>query len=200
MKCLDLLFLRVLGDIASDLSHHASQVYLSTRRGVFIIKRLTPGTTKPFDHQLTRAESFVNKYFHRSLMRDWVNDEYDFVCLGLQPTGIPLVHHFLVINDDLPNKIITGQVIVKGELKELRETSFVFDGEDVVEDIDAVVFCTGFQLEFPFASDIITVEDEKYARYKTIIPFYILYILYYILYVIYIIYCMLCIFYKIIKK
>ena len=141
-----LVFLRVLGDIASDLSHHTSQVYLSTRRGAYIVKRLTPGTTKPFDHQLTRAERFVNKYFHRSLMRGWVNDVYDFARLGLQPTGIFGVQQFVVINDDLPDKIITGHVIVKGELKELRETSVVFDGEDVLENIDAVVFCTGFQV------------------------------------------------------
>ncbi len=169
MRCMDLLLLCVLGDITSDLSDHASQVYLSTRRGAYIIKRLAPGITKPFDHQLTRAESFLNKYFQRSLLRGWVNNEYDFACLGLQPTGILGIHQFAVVNDDLPDKIITGQVIVKGELKELRETSVVFDGEDVLEDIDTVVFCTGFQLEFPFATDIITVEDEKYTRYNIII-------------------------------
>jgi dimethylaniline monooxygenase (N-oxide forming) len=166
MKRMDLLLPCFLGDIASDLSQHASQVYLSTRRGCYMIKRLTPGTTVPFDHQLSRAESFVNKYFKRSLMADWVNKEYDFVRLGLQPTGILGVHQFPLINDDLPAKIITGQVVVKGELKELRETSVVLGGEDALENIDAVVFCTGFKLEFPFASDIIIVEDEKYARYK----------------------------------
>ena len=73
MKRMDLLLPCFLGDIASDLSQHASQVYLSTRRGCYMIKRLTPGTTVPFDHQLSRAESFVNKYFKRSLMADWVN-------------------------------------------------------------------------------------------------------------------------------
>ena len=128
------------------------------------MRRLTPRTTKPFDHQLTRAESFVNKYFRRSLTRDWVNHEYDFASLGLQPTGLLGVDQYVVVNDDLPGKIITGEVIVKGELKEFRETSVVFDGEDVLDNVDAVVFSTGFKLDYPFATDIVTVENEKYAR------------------------------------
>ena len=157
------------GDIASDLSQHASQVYLSTTRGAYIVRRLTPGTTKPFDHQLTRAESFLNKYFRRSLVRGWVNHEYDFASLGLQPTGILGIDQFVLINDDLPDKVFNGQVIVKDQLKEFRETSVVFNSEDVLDDIDAVVFSTGFKLDYPFATDIVTVESEKYARlYKQI--------------------------------
>jgi dimethylaniline monooxygenase (N-oxide forming) len=154
----------VSADIACELAQHASEVYLSTSRGAYIVKRLTQATTKPFDHQLTRAEGFFNQYFHRSLMRDWVNHEYDFASLGLQPTGILGIDQYVIIHDDLPNKIFTGRVIVKEELKEFRETSVVFGGGDVLEDVDAVVFCTGFKLDYPFATDIVTVENEKYAR------------------------------------
>ena len=52
-----------------------------------MVKRLVPGSTKPFDHQITRHESFVNKYFNRSLFKGVLNEEYDFARLGLQPTG-----------------------------------------------------------------------------------------------------------------
>ena len=90
--------------------------------------------------------------------------DYDFARLGLQPTGELGVDQFLFINDYLPDLVLTGRVVVKGKLTELRETSVVFDDEDVLEDIDAVVFATGFQINFPFASDIINVEDEHYVR------------------------------------
>ncbi|XP_028400860.1 dimethylaniline monooxygenase [N-oxide-forming] 2-like [Dendronephthya gigantea] len=157
------------GDISIELSLHASQVYLSTRSGGYIVKRLVPGTTKPFDHQITRAAGLVNKNLKRFYVSGVHNTEYDFVRLGLQPSGVLGVNQFGFVNDELPTKIITGRVIVKGELKDLRETSVVFGGEEVLENIDAIIFCTGFKLDFPFAPDIIPVENEHYSRlYKHI--------------------------------
>lgn len=94
----DLTFL-VVGDIANELSRHASQVYLSTRSGGYIVKRLVPGTTKPFDHQFTRAEGLVNKHLKRFFFSGVHNAEYDFVRLGLQPSGIPLnLFYFYCMN------------------------------------------------------------------------------------------------------
>ncbi|XP_028400882.1 dimethylaniline monooxygenase [N-oxide-forming] 5-like [Dendronephthya gigantea] len=156
------------GDISIELSLHASQVYLSTRQGSYVVKRLVPGSTKPFDHQITRQESFVNKYFNRSLFKGVLNTEYDFVRLGLQPTGVAMVQQFPFF-EELPTRIMSGRVIVKGALKELRGSSVVFDGEDVVDNIDAIVYATGFDLKFPFASDLIEVENGHYTRlYKHI--------------------------------
>ena len=125
---------------------------------------MVPGSTIPFDHQLSRVEHFVSSHFKRTLLGGFSFKDYDFARLGLQPTGELGVDQFLFINDYLPDLVLTGRVVVKGKLTELRKTSVIFDDEDVLEDIDAVVFATGFQINFPFASDIINVEDEHYVR------------------------------------
>ena len=113
---------------------------------------------------MSRAEHFVSSHFKQTLMGGFSFKDYDFVRLGLQPTGRIGVDQFPFINDFLPDLVLAGRVLVKGKLTELRETSVVFDDEDVLEDIDAVVFATGFERKFPFASDIINVEDENYVR------------------------------------
>ncbi|XP_028400467.1 dimethylaniline monooxygenase [N-oxide-forming] 5-like isoform X2 [Dendronephthya gigantea] len=83
--------------------------------------------------------------------------------------GVAMVQQFPFFGEELPTRIMSGRVIVKGALKELRGSSVVFDGEDVVDNIDAIVYATGFDLKFPFASDLIEVENGHYTRlYKHI--------------------------------
>ena len=57
-----------------------------------------------------------------------------------------------MINDSLPNAILSGMVVVKGNVKEFTETGVVFeDGSS--EDVDVVIFATGYTFTFPFLDD-----------------------------------------------
>lgn len=55
----------------------------------------------------------------------------------------------LFISDDLASRIICGKVKVKEDVKSFSTSSVEFvDG--TVEDIDAVIFATGYHIRFPF--------------------------------------------------
>lgn len=76
-----------------------------------------------------------------------------------------------VLNDDLPSRVLYGAIKVKTRVKELTETAAVFDDGTVEEDIDVIVFATGYTFSFPFLEDsLVKVEDNRVSLYKSMFP------------------------------
>ncbi len=76
-----------------------------------------------------------------------------------------------MVNDDLPNRILSGTVSVKPNIQEFRGSSVVFEDGTVEDDIDLVVFATGYTFSFPFlSSHVIPVSKNKVSLYKYIYP------------------------------
>lgn len=75
-----------------------------------------------------------------------------------------------VINDDLPSRILYGAIKVKSRVKELTETSAIFEDGTVEENIDIIVFATGYTFSFPFLEDLVKVENNMVSLYKFIFP------------------------------
>lgn len=46
------------------------------------------------------------------------------------------------VNDELPNRILSGTVQVKPNIRRFHETSVEFDDGSIVEDVDLVVGCS----------------------------------------------------------
>ncbi|ELK27907.1 Dimethylaniline monooxygenase [N-oxide-forming] 5 [Myotis davidii] len=74
------------------------------------------------------------------------------------------------VNDDLPNRIISGLVKVKGNVKEFTETAAIFEDGSREDDIDAVIFATGYSFAFPFLEDSVRVVRNKISLYKKVFP------------------------------
>lgn len=76
-----------------------------------------------------------------------------------------------VLNDELPGRIITGKVLVKPSIKEVKENSVVFNNTPKEEPIDVIVFATGYTFAFPFLDEsTVKVEDGQASLYKYIFP------------------------------
>jgi dimethylaniline monooxygenase (N-oxide forming) len=155
-------------DIAVELSHHAAQVYISTRSGCYVFTRLGRGG-QPIDFDISRATQLIPLpleialKFHPGL----VNNKVDMQNFGLQPTGTLGVHKFPIINDDIQHRIITGSIKVKGNVKEIAQNSVTLEGGETLDNIDALVLATGFEPKYPFAKEIIEVKDDFYiSLYK----------------------------------
>ncbi|KAK3087719.1 hypothetical protein FSP39_009588 [Pinctada imbricata] len=74
------------------------------------------------------------------------------------------------INDDLPNRIISGSIKVKPNIKNFTETGVVFE-DGTKEDVDAVVFATGYIFGFPFLDkSVMEVKQNKINLYKYMFP------------------------------
>uniref|UniRef100_UPI0009B31664 dimethylaniline monooxygenase [N-oxide-forming] 5-like n=1 Tax=Monopterus albus TaxID=43700 RepID=UPI0009B31664 len=75
------------------------------------------------------------------------------------------------INDELPNRILSGTVQVKPNIRRFQGSSVEFDDGSVAEDVDLVVFATGYRFSFPFlASHVVSVSENKTSLYKYVFP------------------------------
>ncbi|KAM3620617.1 uncharacterized protein V6R79_025956 [Siganus canaliculatus] len=141
------------GDIAAEISRSAEKTFLSIREGSWVISRLSSNGLPQDMVVTTRLNNILALHLPGCLV-NWVaerslNQKYDHRLYGLKPR-----HRFFdrrpVTNDDLPLRILQGALVVKPNLKGFKEAAVLFEDGTVEENIDAVVFCTGYIGKFPF--------------------------------------------------
>ena len=72
-----------------------------------------------------------------------------------------------MVNDTLPNRILSGTVQVKTNIQEFVENGVVFEGESKVTPVDSVILATGYEVHFPFVdNDILWSENNEVELYK----------------------------------
>nr|XP_015211474.1 PREDICTED: dimethylaniline monooxygenase [N-oxide-forming] 5-like [Lepisosteus oculatus] len=88
------------------------------------------------------------------------------------PSALPrLFSQHPTVNDELPNRILSGTVAVKPNVREFRGSSVVFEDGTVEQDVYAVVFATGYRISFPFLpSFVVSVSDNRVSLYKYVFP------------------------------
>ncbi|XP_074732945.1 flavin-containing monooxygenase 5-like isoform X2 [Strix uralensis] len=159
-------------DLAVEISQTAKQVFLSTRRGAWIFNRVGD-QGYPIDIVLTtRMKTFLQQLMTSSMVSDFaekqLNARFNHSHYGLKPKHRILDQH-PTVNDDLPNRIISGRVLVKPNIQEFTETSAIFE-DGTREDIDAVVFATGYSFSFPFLEKYVKVVENQIPLYKFMFP------------------------------
>ncbi|XP_045199208.2 flavin-containing monooxygenase 5-like [Mercenaria mercenaria] len=157
------------GDVATELSRISAQVYLSTRTGTWIFNRVGD---KGDPGDMVNSRRFKRAVFRMfpslavKLAENRLNNRFDHKKYCLQPKHSPLSAH-PTANDELPNRIIAGGVIIKANVSEFTETGAIFEDGTRVDNLDAVVFATGYIFGFPFLDkNVIEVKDNKVNLYK----------------------------------
>ena len=110
--------------------------------------------------------SYLPSWMTNTLAEFNVNQRFDHAAYGLQPK-----HHFFsqhpMVNDDLPNRIANGGVILKPNIKRVTSTGVEFEDGTVVEDIDTIILATGYVFGFPFIDEsVLKVNDNKVNLFK----------------------------------
>ncbi|KAM6262684.1 LOW QUALITY PROTEIN: uncharacterized protein LJ264_006376 [Porphyrio hochstetteri] len=159
-------------DLAVEISQAAKQVFLSTRRGAWILNRVGD-QGYPIDIIFTtRMKTFLKNLMSPSMVSSFVekqlNMRFNHSHYGLKPKHRIIDQH-PTINDDLPNRIISGRVRVKPNIQEFTETAAIFE-DGTREDIDAVVFATGYSFSFPFLEGCVKVVENQVSLYKFMFP------------------------------
>ncbi|XP_008405569.1 dimethylaniline monooxygenase [N-oxide-forming] 5-like [Poecilia reticulata] len=161
------------GDIAVELSRFAKQVYLSTRRGAWILHRVGDNGM-PLDLLYNRMMYLLRHIFPSdyisSIVEKQLNSRMNHALYSLKPKHRLFSQH-PTVNDDLPNRILSGTVQVKPNIRRFHGSSVEFDDGSVVDDVDLVVFATGYKFSFPFlASNVVPVTDNHASLYKFVFP------------------------------
>ncbi|XP_069088086.1 dimethylaniline monooxygenase [N-oxide-forming] 2-like isoform X1 [Pleurodeles waltl] len=161
-------------DLAVELSHTADKVFLSTRRGSWVMSRVYD---RGYPWDMVFNTRFKN-WFRNSLPTSiaiWMtnrkmNSWFDHANYGLHPEDSSQWKEPL-FNDELPSRITCGYVVTKPNVVQFTETSARFDDGTVEEDIDVVIFATGYTYSCPLLEDCgISNLDVNSLYRKTFLP------------------------------
>ncbi|KAE8610765.1 hypothetical protein XENTR_v10012235 [Xenopus tropicalis] len=161
-------------DIAVELSRTAAQVFLSTKRGAWVIRRVSDNGY-PSDILHNRRFYIWMRNTLPSDLVMWITEKkfnqwFDHANYGLQPTDRTQFKEPL-FNDDLPSRITCGSVLVKTSVRKITETAVQFEDGTVEENIDVIIFATGYNYSFPFLdASVIKIDSSRTYLYKNIIP------------------------------
>ncbi|KAL3249737.1 hypothetical protein MRX96_055934 [Rhipicephalus microplus] len=157
-------------DVATEASLFARKVYLSTRRGSWVLHRVAPNGL-PMDTLIQR------RYFQHLPL--WVlNHMAERECqrllnhdlLGLKPRHRLFQQH-PTINDALANRVLSGTLVIKGDVDEFTETGVRFRGDAEDTKVDDVVLATGYDIRFPFLDEsLLRVDSNRLPLFKYVFP------------------------------
>lgn len=72
-----------------------------------------------------------------------------------------------LINDDLPGQVLHGLLVMKPTVKDFKDSGVVFEDGTVEENIDTVIFCTGYKTKFPFLpASLSEGPNKEFTLYK----------------------------------
>ncbi|MFI1023547.1 flavin-containing monooxygenase [Streptomyces olivaceus] len=157
-------------DIAADLSRHAEQTLLSVRRGLHIVPKQLFGMSvdeiaeAPWWTEMSFAEQ--RRWVERALLvaRGRLGD------YGLPEPDHPVFSSATTLSDEILSRIRHGAVTPKPAIGSFDGDRVVFtDGTSVTA--DAVVYCTGFRMTFPFLpAGCPVAADGSVELYRRVVP------------------------------
>ena len=156
-------------DIAVESSRIADATFLAMRRSAYIIPKYIRG--KPTDEGSTEAISLlplaVQRVFFKQALKASAGMPTDY---GMPEPDHKLLEAHPTVSSELLPRIGHGDVKVKPNIERFEGDSVRFvDG--TVEKIDLVIYCTGYQITFPFLNqEVMPVADNHVELYRRVVP------------------------------
>ncbi|KJH49513.1 Flavin-binding monooxygenase-like protein [Dictyocaulus viviparus] len=163
------------GDLAVELSRIAKQTYLATRRGTWVCNRVFD-YGEPFDLVLNRRfledlRQIAPEWLVNTVMENKLNKRFDHERYGLKPRHRLLSAH-PTVNDELPNRIASGTLRIKPNIREFTTKGVIFEDGSEVDDVDEVLLATGYEFHFPMVEDgtLIPVHENVVELFQYMFP------------------------------
>jgi dimethylaniline monooxygenase (N-oxide forming) len=157
-------------DIAVESSRIGAKTFLATRRGAYVIPKYLNG--KPIDEMATPVTGSAPIPIQRAVLSRALK-----VAVG-DPTayGLPKPDHKLLeahptVSSEFLPRLGHGDITAKPNIDRFtggKAVRFV-DGSE--EEIDLVVYCTGYKITFPFfAPEVLAAPDNHLPLYRRVVP------------------------------
>jgi dimethylaniline monooxygenase (N-oxide forming) len=156
-------------DVAVESSRIADATFIAMRRGAYVLPKYING--KPIDE----VSNPIVSALPLAVQRFFVSRALDIAAAG-DPTvyGLPKPDHKLfeahpTVSSELLPRLGHGDIAVKPNIDRFvgdRSVRFV-DGSE--EEIDLVVYCTGYKMTFPFfAPEVLSAPDNRLPLYRRV--------------------------------
>jgi cation diffusion facilitator CzcD-associated flavoprotein CzcO len=153
-------------DIASELSQRpiAKNLWVAARRGVWVLPKYMNGKPSDKSAMPTWMPRKLGQAMARKVIKKTIGNMEDY---GLpKPDHEPLEAHPSVSGEFL-TRAGCGDIKFKPNIKALEGRQVRFE-DDSVEDVDAIVYATGYNIRFPFFDDPAIQPDaeNRFPLYK----------------------------------
>jgi cation diffusion facilitator CzcD-associated flavoprotein CzcO len=155
-------------DIVSELSRKgiAETVFISTRSGAWVMPKYLLG--QPLG-KLVKTSPYLPLRVQR-----WLARPLPYLASGrMEDFGLPRPNHkFLeahpTVSSELLLRLGSGDAVAKPNVTELQGDRVGFE-DGTTEQIDAIVYATGYKITFPFFDpDFISAPENRFPLYKRI--------------------------------
>jgi cation diffusion facilitator CzcD-associated flavoprotein CzcO len=156
-------------DIAVESSRIADKTFLAVRRGAYVLPKYMNG--KPIDEVsnpiISRLPLSVQRFF---AMRGLEIAAGDMTTYGLPKPDHKLFEAHPTVSSELLPRLGHGDITVKSNIERFdggRTIRFV-DGSE--EEIDLVVYCTGYKITFPFFDPkVLSAPENRLPLYRRVV-------------------------------
>jgi dimethylaniline monooxygenase (N-oxide forming) len=156
-------------DIAVEASRIAERTFLAMRRGAYVMPKYLNG--KPTDEAASKLLTLMPLAVQRFVLGRMLGlTAGDMTAYGLPQPDHKLLEAHPTVSAELLSRLGHGDIEVKPNIDRFtggRTVRFV-DGSE--EEIDLVVYCTGYKISFPFFDeDLISAEGNRLPLYRRVV-------------------------------
>ncbi len=153
-------------DVAVESSRIAEKTFLAMRRGAYVLPKFLGG--KPIDESAPPISTYlpmsVRRVFMNRLLKMTVGEMTDY---GLPKPDHKLLEAHPTVSSELLPRIGHGDITVKPNIERFAAGRVVRFDDGSEEEIDLVVYCTGYEIEFPFLGEgVFAAQDNRMPLYK----------------------------------
>jgi cation diffusion facilitator CzcD-associated flavoprotein CzcO len=155
-------------DIAVESSRIAEKTFLAMRRGAYILPKYMNG--RPTDEAaspiMTRLPLPVQRFFIGRMLGITAGD---MTAYGLPKPDHKLLEAHPTVSAELLSRLGHGDIEVKPNIDRFAGGRTVRFADGSEEEIDLVVYCTGYKITFPFFDeDLISAGDNRLPLYRRV--------------------------------
>ena len=156
-------------DIAVEASRYAEETLLAMRRGAYVVPKYLRGvpTDEAGPKIMSRLPLAAQRFFFMSSINVAAGDMTKY---GLpEPDHKLLEAHPTVSSEFLP-RLGHGDITAKPNIQAFTGGKTVRFVDGTEEEIDLVVYCTGYKITFPFfAPEVLSAPDNRLPLYRRVV-------------------------------
>jgi thioredoxin reductase len=155
-------------DIAVESSRIADATFLAMRRGAYVLPKYMNG--KPIDEAATplvsRLPLAVQRFFSMRMLGVAAGD---MTAYGLPKPDHKLFEAHPTVSSELLPRLGHGDIGVKPNIERFAGGRSVRFADGSEEEIDLVVYCTGYKMSFPFFDpSVVSAPDNRLPLYRRV--------------------------------
>jgi len=153
-------------DVAVESSRIAEKTFLAMRRSAYVLPKFLGG--KPIDEASPPISTYlpmsVRRFFMNRLLKMSIGEMTDY---GLPKPDHKLLEAHPTVSSELLPRIGHGDIAIKPNIDRFPGGRTVRFADGSEEEIDLVIYCTGYAIEFPFLDGrVFASVDNRMPLYK----------------------------------